>query len=67
MFNKNKFKYFVAEKDKTLGEVSDYLGINPATLTRKMNGESDFTRSEIQAISLYLGLSVTEVVDIFFS
>lgn len=37
-----------------------------ATLSRKMNGESDFTRSEIQLFRSELGLSAKEIDYIFF-
>ncbi len=67
MFNKNKFRYFVYEKSKTFEDVAIHLGINPATLTRKMNGESDFTRAEIQSISSFLELKRDEVAEIFFA
>ena len=39
---------------------------NPATLSRKMNGESDFTRNEIQLFRSKLGLSAREIDYIFF-
>lgn len=67
MFDKNKFKYYVADRNETLGKVAEYLGINQATLTRKLNGESDFYRAEIQAIASMLDLSTDEVTEIFFS
>ena len=66
MFNKDKFRGKVFEKGKTLSKVAAFLGINPATLTRKMSGDSDFTRSEIQQISCFLNLSDEEMGTIFF-
>ena len=48
-----------------MAEVARYLGINPATLTRKMDGTSDFTRSEIQLLRTYLSLSDESLNAIF--
>lgn len=45
-------------KGKTMQNIADLLGINQATLYRKINGSSDFYRREIQAICNYL-----EIVD----
>jgi len=66
MFDKSKFKYHVDKAGKNLEDVANAVGINPATLTRKMSGESDFTRNEIQLIRNYLKLSVNDAEDIFF-
>jgi hypothetical protein len=51
----------------TLGAISTMLDINPATLTRKMSGESDFTRDEVQRIRKFLDLSVMDADKIFFA
>jgi hypothetical protein len=51
----------------TLGTISTMLKINPATLTRKMSGESDFTRDEVQRLKKILGLSVIDADKIFFA
>jgi len=67
MFDVNKFKYFVNVKGVTLENVANAIGINPATLSRKIAGESDFKRHEIQAVKNYLGLSLEDVDDIFFA
>jgi len=63
----NKFKYYVMRKGSTLGRVATELGINPATLSRKLSGESDFSRCEIQKIREYLGLNLAEAEEIFFN
>lgn len=64
MFNKLKFKAAVVENGKTLKDVADYLGINTTTLYRKVEGLSEFDRSEIQKICTFLNLQ--SPVDIFF-
>lgn len=67
MFNKNKFRAKVYERGQTLEKVADFIGKNPATITRKLNGESEFTRNEIQQLISFLNLSDEEVKDIFFA
>ena len=67
MFDKTLFLYHVARKNMTLGDISTMLDINPATLTRKMSGESDFTRDEVQRIRKFLDLSVMDADKIFFA
>lgn len=65
MFDKNKFKAQVLLSGKTLTEVADILGINLTTLYRKMNGESDFYRNEIQM--LCEKLDIKNPSEIFFA
>lgn len=67
MFNENKFRGKVAENRMTLTGVADKLGINAVTLNRKMNGQSDFTRAEIQELRSILCLDAHDVESIFFS
>lgn len=67
VFDKNKFKYFVGLNGHTLKDLANQIGINQSTLNRKMNGDSDFTRSEIQNITYWLNLSEEEVIEIFFA
>ena len=67
MFDKTLFLYHVARKNMTLRAISTMLDINPATLTRKMSGESDFTRDEVQRIRKFLDLSVMDADKIFFA
>lgn len=67
MFDKNKFKYFVNLNGHTLKDLANKIGINQSTLNRKMNGDSDFTRAEIQTITYWLNLSTEEVMQVFFA
>ena len=67
MFDKALFIYHVTRKNMTLGAISAMLKINPATLTRKISGESDFTRDEVQRLKKILGLSVIDADKIFFA
>ncbi len=48
-------------------DIAKYLGINPATVYRKFNGESEFTLSELRKLKVFLNLSKDDVDRIFFS
>ncbi len=65
MFNRRRFKAQVALKGKTMRLVAKELGVDEATLYRKMSGESDFFRHEIQIICNFL--DITDPLDIFFA
>ncbi len=67
MFNRNKLRGKMAEKEISVEKMAYKIGINPVTLYRKTVGESEFTRSEIQKITEILSLSMQEVKDIFFA
>ena len=66
MLNKSRFKAKYIERGLKAAEVARMMKISPTTLYRKLSGESDFTRSEIQAFKERLGLSADEVAYIFF-
>ena len=67
MINKNKLRGKIIEMGYTFRAFSEKLGINEATLHRKMNGTSDFTRKEILKIATLLNLSLIEKEEIFFA
>lgn len=67
MFNKDEFCGKVRSKGLTLDKIAKYLGVNPATLSRKMSGKSDFTRNEIEILRHKLKLSREDVMLIFFT
>lgn len=50
MFDKKRFKAYIVLAGLTMQQVAAELGIDTATLYRKMNGTSDFYRSEIQEL-----------------
>ncbi len=64
MFNKNKFKALLLIKGKTIDDIAELLEVSKPTVYRKMNGESDFYRFEIQKICIFL--NVSDPVEIFF-
>ena len=67
MFQKNEFKAEVVRRGLSLDEVAKAIGINPASLHRKMNGTSDFYRGDIERIIKLLGLNGEDVIRIFFA
>ncbi len=64
MFNKAKFRASVVIAGKTMREVAEYMGINEATLHRKIARNGDFTREEIIKITEFLKLENAQ--EIFF-
>lgn len=67
MFDKNKLKAKIVENGFTLEQIAQKLGINPATMYRKMSLESDFTRNEIAMLKDLLSLTIEDINTIFFA
>ena len=67
MFQKNEFKAAMARKNITIADIAKALNVNPSTISRKINGLTDFTRGEIDAVSKLLELSPSDVLNIFFA
>lgn len=67
MFDKKLFKIALIKKDKSMEEIAMILNIDISTLYRKVNGESDFYRYEVQAICDYLEIEQSERELIFFA
>lgn len=67
VFNKNKLKAKITENGLTIEQVAQILGINRATLYRKLAGESEFTRNEIAMLKNSLQISLDEINAIFFA
>lgn len=65
MFDEEKFRQVIKDKGVTLQEVADMLDINLVTLYRKMSGESDFYRNEIETIKD--NLHIDNALEIFFA
>lgn len=51
--------------DNTLDSLADYLGIARQTLSRKLNGEADFTQTEMSMIKIRYNLTDEEFTQIF--
>lgn len=62
--NARKLKARLVELGKTMKQLADYLGMNITTLSRKVNGQSEFTRSEIEKTCEFLELETP--LEIFF-
>lgn len=67
MFNRDLFRAKCVEHGMNTYDAARIMGINPATLSRKMGGKSDFTRNEIQLFRAALHLTPQETDAIFFS
>lgn len=67
MFDQTKFKIAVLERGLTVDRIAIEIGVNPATLYRKMSGKSEFTRCELQNLRRILNLSAAQFEDIFFA
>jgi len=65
MFNEKAFKRAIEDAGLSMEEVAQLLNINVVTLYRKINGESDFYRKEIQKISSVIGKD--RIMEIFFA
>lgn len=53
MFDARAFNAALALKGSNQREAAKVMGINPATLSRKMAGKSDFYRKEIESFCMY--------------
>lgn len=67
MFDKALFKATLTLKNKTMSDAAAILGCNEATLYRKYNGISDFTRDEIQKFKKAFNLTASDIDLIFFA
>lgn len=67
MLNVKKFRSVLILKGITYKNIAGLLNINVTTLYRKLNGESDFYRNEIDIIAKHLKLTLEEVEEIFFA
>ena len=65
MFDENAFRKLIKDKGVTLQDVADMLHINLVTLYRKMSGESDFYRSEMEILRNELDIKKPD--EIFFA
>jgi len=58
-----KFKIWIKENNLNYNKIGDFLGISAVAVCRKINGQSDFTLSEINALKKEYALKS----DIFFA
>jgi len=62
-----KLKSTIYEKNSTPRELASSIGIDRATLYRKLNRSESFNIGEVNKISKALDLTRSEAVDIFFA
>lgn len=65
-FSHLKLRFKILEVCGSLQKFADELGINIATLCKKLNGISDFTTSEIYDTCNILGIPLAEILVYFF-
>lgn len=65
--NKVEFKVEVDRHYETCGQIADVLSITPASLSKKLNGKSEFTQKEIMAFKTHYDLSNDRLAEIFFA
>lgn len=65
MFKENEFRAQIVRAGKTNKELANYLGINEATLYRKIKAGGNFTRDEINKMIVFL--NIENPGDIFFA
>lgn len=65
--NQTEFKVAQIRAGLSIEDIAKNLGINPVTVYRKFNGESEFTLSELITLKKILGLSNSDVDRIFFN
>ncbi len=63
---KNELKAEIVRKGLTVKEMARKLGMNPATLSNKINSHTEFTRDEMVKIGEILHLSQKNITSIFF-
>lgn len=66
-FNPNMLKAKIAEHGLRSYELAEIIGINKATLYKKMHGKGEFNRREMSEIRKALNLSAVDMDSIFFS
>lgn len=66
-FNPNMLKAKIAECGMRSYELAAIIGINKATLYKKMHGKVEFNRREMSEIRKALNLSAIDMDSIFFS
>ena len=66
-FNFSKLRGLIVEKYRSLAEFSSVSGISTSALSRKLNGETPFSASEIYKIAEILEIPESEMGLYFFT
>lgn len=67
MFNQRLLRAKIIEKNVSISELCNSLGMCEATFYRKMTRKGDFSRFEIERLTELLSLSEAERNNIFFA
>jgi DNA-binding Xre family transcriptional regulator len=67
MFNHTEFKVQLVRNSLTNKELAKEIGMDVSTLSRKLQNDGSFTRSEIVRISEVLKLEPEDIQRIFFA
>lgn len=67
MTNELELKAECVRKQISLSELAAKIGVDYSTLYRKLKGESEFSRNELQIIRSVLYLTNERFIEIFFS
>ena len=62
-----KLRGAIRERLESEGVLAVKLGMNPVTLSKKLNGKTDWKKKEIEKTLEYLVIPRSEVYDYFFS
>ena len=62
-----KLRGAIRERFGSEGVLAAKLGMNPVTLSKKLNGKTDWKKNEIEKTLEYLVIPRSEVYDYFFS
>lgn len=65
--NTNLLKAEIIANGKKMTDIADELKISKSALYRKLRGDTEFTRHEIEVIIKTLGMSVEKALKIFFN
>lgn len=59
-----KLKMILLEKDMTIGQVAEQMGLSRPALSNRIHGRYDFTRSEMERFSEITGVNPIEAFDL---
>lgn len=65
--DKNLLIYYMKRAEDSTDDLAAALGIHPLTLRDKINGKTEFKKSEIEAVIRRYDLTPEEVFKVFFT
>ena len=67
MVNKNEFRSVMIRHGENQSDVAKWLGMSVANLSKKLNGNGDWTVAQIMCVKKRYDLSPEDIDRIFFS